>query len=138
MITPKEIIERAILFSKEWKDATRENSDKQTFWNEFFNVFGVERKKVAKFEETVKRDGSSKFIDLFWKGELIAEHKSKGEDLDEAFFQALKYSNDLRKRDAPKYIIVSDFERIRVYDIRNPEIIYEEIKLIDLHKNTDL
>lgn len=139
MITQKEIIERAILFSKEWKDATRENSDKQTFWNEFFNVFGIERKKVAKFEETVKKySGNAGFADLFWKGELIAEHKSKGEDLDEAYSQAIEYCDGLKKRDKPKYIIVSDFENIRVYDFINGNGKFEHTKLHDFPKNTDM
>lgn len=139
MITQKEIIERAILFSKEWKSATRENSDKQTFWNEFFNVFGIERKKVAKFEETVKKySGKSGFADLFWKGELIAEHKSKGEDLNEAYKQAIEYCDGLKKRDKPKYVIVSDFENIRVYDIKTGDNKFDQIKLHELPKNTDL
>jgi type II restriction/modification system DNA methylase subunit YeeA len=139
VITPKEIIERASKFSKEWEKAHRENSDKQTFWNEFFNVFGIERKKVAKFEETVKKyAGSSGFVDLFWKGELIVEHKSKGEDLDEAYVQAVEYADGLKRRDKPKFIIVSDFENIRVYDCNDDRSIYEEIKLHQLPKNVDL
>jgi hypothetical protein len=139
MITQKEIIENAVRFSKEWKDAERENSDKQTFWNEFFQIFGIERKKVAKFEETVKKyGGNSEYVDLFWKGELIVEHKSKNLDLDGAYGQALKYCEALKQRDKPKYIIVSDFARIRVYDIREGKSDYEEIKLAELPKNTDL
>jgi hypothetical protein len=138
MITPKEIIERAIQFSKDWKQATRENADKQTFWNEFFNVFGIERKKVAKFEETVKKfGGKSGFVDLFWRGELIVEHKSKGEDLTEAFAQAQDYSNSLKKRDKPKYIVISDFETFRIYDCSVEGCEYEEIKLADFPKKTD-
>jgi hypothetical protein len=139
MITPKEIIERSIQFSKDWGTAHRENSDKQTFWNEFFHVFGVERKKVAKFEETVKKyGGTNGFVDLFWKGELIVEHKSKGEDLDEAYKQAIEYSDGLKKRDQPKYIIVSDFENIRVYDCTDEDCKYEQIKLNQLPKKIEL
>jgi hypothetical protein len=138
MITPKEIIERATQFSKDWKDATRENSDKQTFWNEFFYVFGIDRKKVAKFEETVKKySGKSGFVDLFWKGELIVEHKSKGEDLDDAYDQAVEYADGLKKRDRPKYIVVSDFDVFRIYDCGLNESKYEEIKLSDFPKKTD-
>jgi len=36
-----EIRHRAIKFAHDWSAATSESSDKQTFWNEFFDVFGV-------------------------------------------------------------------------------------------------
>jgi hypothetical protein len=50
-----EIKNCAVAFSHEWEDAKAERADAQTFWNEFFNVFGVPRKRVARFEEPVKR-----------------------------------------------------------------------------------
>jgi hypothetical protein len=69
-----EIRQRAITFSKSWSDATREKAESQTFWNEFFDVFGIRRRTVASFEEPVKNlKGKYDFIDLFWKGRLIAE-----------------------------------------------------------------
>jgi hypothetical protein len=39
-----EIRHRAIAFNKEWKGETSEAAERQTFWNEFFNVFGVRRR----------------------------------------------------------------------------------------------
>jgi hypothetical protein len=57
---------RAIEFSQEWQGARREASDKQTFYNEFFNVFGIRRQRVAAFEEAVKKLSNKQgFIDLF-------------------------------------------------------------------------
>jgi hypothetical protein len=50
-----EIRHRAITFAREWKGETREAAERQTFWNEFFNVFGVRRRTVATFEEPVKK-----------------------------------------------------------------------------------
>ena len=50
-----EIRHRAIAFSKEWKGETREAAERQSFWNDFFNVFGVRRRTVATFEEPVKK-----------------------------------------------------------------------------------
>ncbi len=47
-----EIKNRAINFSKEW-----ESAESQSFWNEFFNIFGISRKRVASFEEPVKKLG---------------------------------------------------------------------------------
>ncbi len=77
-----EIKHRAIAFSKEWKGETREAAERQSFWNDFFQVFGVKRRAVATFEEPVKRlTGHWGAIDLFWPRILLAEHKSAGEDL---------------------------------------------------------
>ena len=74
-----EIRHRAIKFANDWAKAASESADKQTFWNEFFEVFGVARKTVASFEAPVKKvSGHDGFIDLFWKGVLLVEHKSAG------------------------------------------------------------
>ena len=74
-----EIRQRAIQFSREWKDAINENAEAQTFWNDFFDVFGVKRRTVASFEEPVKSlKNTHHRIDLFWKGRMLAEHKSAG------------------------------------------------------------
>jgi hypothetical protein len=65
-----EIKDRALAFSREWADESRETAEAQTFWNQFFDVFGVTRRRVATFEEPVKRLGERRGeIDLFWKGE---------------------------------------------------------------------
>jgi hypothetical protein len=117
-----EIRHRAIGFSKEWTDAKREQAEKQTFWNEFFTVFGVRRRAVASFEEPVKKiSGTYGFIDLFWPGIVLIEHKSSGEDLGKAESQAFRYIKDLarsgRTEEIPRYVIVSDFRRIALHDL---------------------
>jgi hypothetical protein len=45
----------AIRFASRWKDATSEQADRQSFWNDFFHVFGVERRQVAAFERLATR-----------------------------------------------------------------------------------
>lgn len=50
-ISWNEIRHNAIKFSGEWKGAKSESAEKQTFWNEFFQVFGIKRRVVASFEE---------------------------------------------------------------------------------------
>ena len=78
-----EIRNRAHEFSKRWEHETSEDAEAKTFWTEFFNVFGIDRKRVASFEEPVKKLGDQQgYIDLFWKGMLLVEHKSRGKDLD--------------------------------------------------------
>jgi hypothetical protein len=119
-----EIKDRALAFSREWEGAKAERAEAQTFWNEFFAVFGISRRRIATFEEPVKtmplfdkQPVKGGFIDLFWRGILIAEHKSLGHNLDSAYKQALDYFAGLPERDLPRYVIVSDFARIRLYDL---------------------
>lgn len=115
-----EIRTRAISFVKEWDGESRERAEKDSFWNDFFNVFGISRRRVATFEEPVKKlNDNYGFIDLFWKGKLLVEHKSKGKDLEKAYTQALDYFEGLKERELPKYILVSDFEKFKLYDLDN-------------------
>jgi hypothetical protein len=76
-----EIRARAARFAEEWKDARYEKGETQSFYNEFFEVFGVKRRRVATYEEPVKRLGENRgYIDLFWKRVLLVEQKSVGRD----------------------------------------------------------
>lgn len=117
-----EIRGRALAFSREWDGEKSERAEAQTFWNGFFNVFGIERRRVAVFEKQVKlsRVGEkvkNGRIDAFWKGMLLVEHKSAGADLERAYEQATDYFDGLPERDLPRYIVVSDFEQFRLYDL---------------------
>jgi hypothetical protein len=121
-ISWNEIRHNAIRFAKDWAGAKSETAEKQTFWNEFFQVFGLQRRLVATFEEPVKRiTGQYGHIDLFWKRTLLVEHKSFGQDLGKAQSQAFQYIQDLlnegRADEAPRYVIVSDFARIALHDL---------------------
>ncbi len=128
-----EIRSRAYEFSKRWENENSENAEAKSFWSEFFSVFGIDRKRVASFEEPVKKIGDKQgYIDLFWKGMLLVEHKSRGKDLDKDYTQALDYFPGIKERDLPKYVLVSDFARFRLYDLEEHTEI--EFKLADLHK----
>ncbi len=128
-----EIRSRATKFSKEWAGAHSENAEAQTFWNEFFDVFGLSRKRVASFEEPVKKqDGRDGRIDLLWKQVLMVEHKSLGKDLNAAVHQALDYFPGLTDQDLPQYVLVSDFARLRLHDLEGGTDFQFELK--DLHK----
>jgi len=132
-----EIKDRALKFSKEWAGESREHAEAKTFWDEFFNVFGISRRRVATFEEPVKKlNDEYGFIDLFWKGILLVEHKSKGKSLDKAYSQGLDYFNGLKEYELPKYVLVSDFEKIRLYDLE--ESAEKEFHTKDFHKNVKL
>lgn len=113
-----EIRTRAVAFSHEWADESSESAEAKTFWDQFFQVFGVNRRRIAVFERYVKaKGGDPGFIDLFWPGVLIAEHKSRGKSLDRAYSQALDYFPGIKDEELPRYVIVSDFARFRVHDL---------------------
>ncbi|MFL0685044.1 MAG: class I SAM-dependent DNA methyltransferase [Algoriphagus aquaeductus] len=132
-----EIKDRALRFTKEWEGESRERAEKDTFWNDFFNVFGISRRRLATFEEPVKKLNNAKgFIDLFWKGTLLVEHKSKGRSLDAAFEQATDYFHGIKEHELPKYVLVSDFENFRLYDL--DEKTEHSFHLSDFHKNIKL
>ena len=120
-ISWNEIKTRAAAFANEWSEkapVAREEADAQTFENEFFHVFGVERSKVAIFEQRVKvSEEADGYIDLFWKGHIIVEMKSPGKDLEKAYRQAKDYANALKSADLPKCILICDFQRFRYYDL---------------------
>lgn len=136
-LSQKEIRDRAYQFAQEWSVVTRERAEAQTFWNEFFNIFGFNRRRVASFEEPVKKLGDRRgSIDLFWKGTLLVEHKSKGQDLDKAVQQAFDYFPGIKDQDLPKYVLVSDFARFRLYDLEEDS--QHEFTLAELPERTHL
>ncbi len=125
-ISWNEIRQNAIQFSRRWAGARSESAEKQTFWNEFFAVFGISRRTVANFEERVGNlSGNYDRIDLFWPGMLLVEHKSLGKDLEDAESQAHRYIDNLvsagRHDEVPRYVIVSDFARIGLLDLEPEE-----------------
>jgi hypothetical protein len=101
-----EIKSRALQFTQEWKDEVSEDAEAKSFWDDFFNVFGISRRRVASFEQQVhltpnpsptklergagplSSGARTGYIDLLWKGVILIEHKSRGKDLDKAYKQA--------------------------------------------------
>ena len=135
-----EIKTRAIAFSREWAGETRETAEAKSFWDAFFNVFGLNRRAVASFEEPVRSiQGTYNRIDLFWKGRLLAEHKSAGKDLDKARGQAFDYVQDLaregRHAEIPQYIAVTDFTRLQLYDLEAGERLVADFPLREFHRH---
>jgi hypothetical protein len=133
-----EVRDRAIKFARDWAGETREEAEAKSFWDAFFEVFGKSRRTVATFEEPVKNiKGQYGYIDLFWRGKLLVEHKSAGKDLSKAHTQAVNYIQDLitdgRDAEAPRYILVSDFARFALHDLE--EGTTQEFTLAALHKH---
>jgi len=129
-----EIKDRAVKFSKEWAGTFNEDADAKPFLVEFFNVFGISRKKVATFEHRVKKlNDQDGYIDLLWKGTMLIEMKSCGKDLKKAYQQARDYLQGLPQHELPRYVLVSDFELFQLHDLEEDTTI--EFKLPKLLNN---
>lgn len=134
-----EVRERAIHFSRSWAGVTSESAEKQTFWNEFFAIFGRDRRAVAAFEVAVENiRGNYSSIDLLWQGVLLVEHKSQGRSLGAAESQAFSYIGDLaregRFEEIPRFVVVSDFARFALYDLEPED--QRDLPLFDGHRYT--
>ena len=134
-----EIKTRAAAFVNAWNGkafSAREEADAQTFQIEFFDIFGVDRKKVAVFERKVRLDrspglfggeegGASGYIDCFWPGHILIEMKSPGKDMEKAYEQAKKYALALDKKDFPKALLICDFRVFHYYNLREDGKLYQ-------------
>lgn len=129
-----EIKDRATKFVNVWKDACNEDSEAKPFLVDFFSIFGIESRKFGTFEQRVKKlDDKDGYIDLFWKGVILVEMKSRGKDLDKAFIQAKEYLQCVKQHELPKYVMISDFEHIHLYDLEDNS--KNEFKIVDLIGN---
>ncbi len=131
-----EIRVRAAQFIQEWQGARYEKGETQSFYNDFFHIFGVRRRSVARYEEHVRRlDDTHGYIDLFWPGVLLVEQKSVGRDLDAAEEQAGGYFDGLSERERPRYQLVCDFQTFRLRDRDEDEVV--EFPLADLTRHIE-
>lgn len=128
-----EIKIRAKKFANDYKDAGNERAEAQLFLRDFFDVFGVTNRRVNTFRFEVG-DGHGGFMDCLWKNTILIEMKSRGRNLDKAFNQASDYFSNISEEEEPRYILVSDFQRFRLYDLEQDNT-YFEFELKDLHKH---
>lgn len=134
MLSWIQIQDNAVRFSKRWGNASSEKSEAQSFLNEFFGVFGIDRLRVANFEYLVYTSHKKGYMDLLWKGRILIEMKSKGESLEKAYEQARGYAFNIKSdEDLPKFIMVSDFENIRLYNLLTGQIFNFKTKNLSNH-----
>jgi hypothetical protein len=133
-----EIQDRAVEFASKWDGEVRERAESQSFWSDFLNIFGVDRRRHgAFFEYAIKKgSGNQGYIDLFWPGKLLAEQKSAGKDMSKAELQAYDYLEAMPDHDLPHAIVVSDFANFQVIDLDTRQTV--EFSLLDLHKHVKL
>lgn len=127
-------------FAQSWSSESGERAESQTFWTEFLEIFGIRRRRVkAAFETHARRSstGGAGFIDLLWPGMLLAEQKSRGNDLGKAMEQALDYVESLDDKELPRLVAVSDFARMGVLDLDEDDPEMFVFDLSELPKQID-
>jgi hypothetical protein len=73
-----EIKSRAAAFVKEWENESNEDAEAKSFWDDFFQVFDIKRRRLASFEYHVKkRDNKEGYIDLSALVRVSTNHLSK-------------------------------------------------------------
>lgn len=112
----QEMRARSTTFVLRWQNETDERRGSQSFWNDFFHIFDIDRRRVAVFEHLSSRHstGGRGFMDVFWPGYMAGEQKSAGADLDRAMQQALDYLPSIPAEHLPRLVVVSDFARFKV------------------------
>jgi hypothetical protein len=119
-LSKQTIRDRASAFAKKHAGDKSEASEKQTFWNDLFAVFGREIKEAGRFEEAAKRlsTGRHGWLDLLIPGDMAVEHKSLGEDLEKAMDQAFDYLDSLDPVATPWLVVACDFQNFYWKDLR--------------------
>lgn len=131
MYTPTldELRARADQFSKDFAQARYEMGEAQEFIRGLCEVYGLRSRLAVSFEARIKRRdgqgvamGGINRIDGLFRGVLLIEMKSDGKNLDDAYIQARDYIPLIEKEeDKPRYILVSDFQNLRLYDRETPD-----------------
>ncbi len=127
-----EIRARAANFAAEWEGETYEKGESQSFWADFLNIFGINRRRAGGyFEYAVKLSGGRRgYIDMFLPGRLLAEQKSGGRDLNAARGQAFEYLDGLDDHDLPQAVVLSDFATFQHVDLDTRQVV--EFRLEEL------
>lgn len=128
--------ENAEAFILRWRGTTTERAEAQTFTNEFFQIFGLDRKDLAQFEKPIRKkdESGTGFADLFWSGKLIIESKSAYKDnishWDKTLIQAEEYIDDLKPNQKPQFILLMNFKRIRKYSVETSKSGNAKVKFL--------
>lgn len=147
-MTDKEQIKAAKEFVSRWEGKGDEKQGTQLFWIDLLqNVLGVDNPtSIIQFEKPVVIEKNTKFIDGFIPStKVLIEQKSIEKKLGKTavqsdgekltpYGQAFRYNNYLPYEDRARWIIVSNFERILIYNMNKPNGEPDEILLKDLPK----
>lgn len=118
----QQIRTNAAAFAHAWRDAEGyERGEAQTFVRELLNIFGITDNRAGLYEYRAQRQSTGKqgYIDALIPGLAVIEMKSAGKSLENAEVQATDYLGGLSDVEMPRYVITSDFRRIRILDLEN-------------------
>ena len=111
---------RAARFAHDFSRSSYEMGEAQNFIRGLCEIFELPVLKAVSFEHRAKKlGGSHGRIDGFFPGLLLIEMKSTGKDLALAYEQATGYLPNLPAVELPRYILVSDFVHIHLYNCEN-------------------
>lgn len=147
-MTDKQQIKAAKEFVARWEGKGDEKQETALFWIDLLqNVLGVENPtSIIQFEKPVVIEKNTKFIDGFIPStKVLIEQKSIEKKLGKTavqsdgekltpYGQAFRYNNYLPYEERARWIIVSNFERILIYNMNKPNGEPDEILLKDLPK----
>ncbi|MBO5572050.1 MAG: methylase [Ruminococcus sp.] len=147
-MTEKQQIKAAKEFAARWEGKGDEKQETALFWIDLLqNVLGVENPtSIIQFEKPVVIEKNTKFIDGFIPStKVLIEQKSIEKKLGKTavqsdgekltpYGQAFRYNNYLPYEERARWIIVSNFERILIYNMNKPNGEPDEILLKDLPK----
>ncbi|MGL5725982.1 class I SAM-dependent DNA methyltransferase [Cetobacterium sp.] len=132
MLSWEEIISRAVIFQKNWKNNSGiERQEGQTFEKDFMSIFGVDFREGFHEYQVTLNDGSLGYIDYLLPGKILIEMKSKGKSLAKAYSQAREYIKALKPEEQPSLVMVCDFKNIEIYNL-NKDIKYKPFKVSQL------
>ena len=114
------IRQRAKQFVERWQkrhDVT-ECRESQTFINEFFGIFDIDRfASRIRFEYNIYQNENKRKIDVFWRDVILIENKTAGKDFGRAFEQVRTYL-DMLRRNLPKYVLINNFRIFKIYRVQ--------------------
>ncbi len=130
------IVYKAGLFAEDYQTETRENAEAQTFWNDFFEIFGRKRRGLATYEHHARMRQKSGFIDMLWPGVLAVEHKSaRIRNLKKGEKQLSCYIEGLTDDKKPCYGLICNFTDFRLIDFKDDET--SDFPLNELPQNVE-
>ncbi|KKZ14912.1 MAG: hypothetical protein TH68_03360 [Candidatus Synechococcus spongiarum 142] len=133
------IAEKAKQFVERWtkKHYITESQESQTFINEFFDIFDIDRfTSDIHFEYNISKNGNNKRIDAFWPGVILIENKTPGTNLNKASEQVREYLDMIKKGNSPKYVLINNFRIFKIYPVivKDEELTLSECKQFNIKK----
>jgi hypothetical protein len=124
-----EIKNRTLDFSYEWKHKRAEPKNVRHFFTEFFNVFGISRRRFTSFEYAAKDLFKNKESEidkkgishLLWKGVILINIESSKLEDSYDFQSSIEIISTLQVKEKPRYILACDTVNFRLLHLENGE-----------------